>query len=157
MLQRAINIATKAHAEHRNKFNGEPYLLHVFRVITNTQDILKKFKVADDADPYLTVAALHDTVEDTDVTLNDIWTAFDDEIAEAVDAVTHRDDEPYSKYIARIIEGGFLPAVVKLADLTDHLARPEPRPGMHQKYQAAYDRILIFLTTGAKHEQSRSN
>ena len=50
-----------------------------------------------------TVAALNDTVEDTDVALADLeQVGFSPEVVAAVDALTRRSDEPYVDFIARV-------------------------------------------------------
>lgn len=48
------------------------------------------------------VAILHDVVEDTDITLDDISYRFGEVIADAVDAITHRKNEPREEYYTRV-------------------------------------------------------
>lgn len=66
------------------------------------------------------VAWLHDTVEDTDVTIEYIREQFGDEIAEAVDSMTHRSEETYDEYVDRLSRNP-LARQVKLADLTHNM------------------------------------
>jgi GTP pyrophosphokinase len=80
LIQRAYRVAEEAHREQK-RHSGEPYINHCLAVAS----ILADLRV-----PPEVVAAglLHDTVEDTTVTLNDIRRDFGDTIAVLVDGVT---------------------------------------------------------------------
>jgi hypothetical protein len=65
------------------------------------------------------VAVLHDVVEDTPVGLDVIQRLFGDEIADAVDAISHRKGEPRSEYYARV-KANPIALVVKYADIDDN-------------------------------------
>ncbi|MDF2788567.1 MAG: (p)ppGpp synthetase [Neobacillus sp.] len=79
-VKRAYEFAKHSHREQYRK-SGEPYIIHPIQVAGILADL--------EMDP-ATVAAgfLHDVVEDTDVTLKDIETEFNDEVAMLVDGVT---------------------------------------------------------------------
>lgn len=63
---------------------------------------------------------LHDVVEDTDITLDDLKNkGFPQEVIEAIALMTHDDDTPYFDYIKRI-KTTPLATAVKLADLQDN-------------------------------------
>ena len=63
------------------------------------------------------VALLHDTVEDTDITFEDLINeGFNDNIISALKLLTHNDDTPYMDYIYKI-KANPLARKVKLADL----------------------------------------
>lgn len=79
-IQKAVDIATKAHAGQLRK-TGEPYIIHPLAV----KKILEEWKMDEDT---IIAGVLHDTVEDTDVTLNDIREEFGDTVAFLVDGVT---------------------------------------------------------------------
>lgn len=80
LVLRAYRVAEKAH-EGQKRVSGEPYIQHCLAVA----DILLDMRVP----PAVTAAALlHDTVEDTSITLEDIRRDFGDEIAKLVDGVT---------------------------------------------------------------------
>lgn len=80
LLQKAYDFALKAH-ENQNRASGEPYFNHVFETAVN----LASFGMDS-----TTIAAglLHDTVEDTDVTEEDIEEQFGKEIVFLVNGVT---------------------------------------------------------------------
>lgn len=79
-LQRAYEFAEKAHSDQYRK-SGEPYILHPIAVAEILIDL--------ELDPYTIAAAfLHDVVEDTDVTIEEIKEAFDEQVALLVDGVT---------------------------------------------------------------------
>lgn len=80
ILHRAFEFACRAHASQR-RVNGEPYMLHplaVAKILTELELDLNT----------LVAALLHDTVEDTDVTEEDINKNFGPEVAGLVDGVT---------------------------------------------------------------------
>jgi len=69
------------------------------------------------------VAILHDVVEDTKVTLQDLKDAeFDDVVVSAVDAITKRKGENYMRYISRV-KSSKLARIVKLADIAHNMSR----------------------------------
>lgn len=131
-VEEAVCIAAAAHCYQRNKFNNEPYLMHVFRVMSRLQVEMTAHGKQDD--DLLITAALHDTIEDTAVTLQFLReSGFQERIVEAVDSVTRRDGETYTNFIRRANENR-IGRLVKIADLEDHLSRKEPRQGMHARY-----------------------
>lgn len=108
-LERAIEIAAKAHAGQKDK-SGSPYILHPIRVmLKQTND---KSRIA---------AVLHDVVEDTGWTIEQLRKErFPEGIVEAVSALTKKDDEPYLDFVARA-KNNPIAAPVKKADLEDNL------------------------------------
>jgi GTP pyrophosphokinase len=86
LVQRAYRVAETAHREQKRN-SGEPYINHCLAVAS----ILIDLRV-----PPEVVAAglLHDTVEDTDVSLDDIRRDFGDVVASLVDGVTKLSNLP---------------------------------------------------------------
>lgn len=80
LVQKAYEFANKAHQEQYRK-SGEPYIIHPVQVAGILVDL--------EMDP-VTISAgfLHDVVEDTNVTLQDLEEEFDKEVAMLVDGVT---------------------------------------------------------------------
>lgn len=106
-LEQAIEIATLAHEGQVDK-QGEPYILHPLRVMLG----LKK-------EEERIVAILHDTVEDTSVTIADLKRlGYSQTIVDAIDSLT-RKNETYDAFIRRVKKNP-LAIKVKLADLTDN-------------------------------------
>jgi guanosine-3',5'-bis(diphosphate) 3'-pyrophosphohydrolase len=80
MVERAYRVADAAH-EGQQRASGEPYVQHCLAVAA----ILAELNVPA---PAVAAALLHDTVEDTGVTLEDLERDFGEEIASLVDGVT---------------------------------------------------------------------
>lgn len=108
LVDLARSIATKAH-EHQVDKIGQPYIGHPARVAERVR--------GDDAAEV--VAWLHDVVEDTDVTLDDLRRHFPGMIVDAVDAISKRSGEPIDAYYARVVANPVARAV-KLADIADN-------------------------------------
>jgi (p)ppGpp synthase/HD superfamily hydrolase len=69
----------------------------------------------------MTVAILHDVVEDTDWTIEQLRAeGFSEEVLQAVACLTHRENENYDEFLARI-ESNAIARRVKLADLEDNM------------------------------------
>ena len=79
-IDKAIEVATAAHEGQLRK-NGEPYITHPLAV----QKILEEWGMDEDT---VIAGILHDTVEDTSVTLDDIRQDFGESVAFLVDGVT---------------------------------------------------------------------
>ena len=79
-IERAIEVARKAH-EGQFRKTGEPYIIHPLAV----KKILEEWGMDEDT---IIAGILHDTVEDTDLTLDDIRKEFGESVAFLVDGVT---------------------------------------------------------------------
>ena len=80
----------------QTRWNGDPYVSHPMRVGA---------MVAGYGALAVGAALLHDVVEDTAITLEDLWElGFPAPLVVAVDALTRRPDETYDSYIRRIRE-----------------------------------------------------
>ena len=80
MVERAYQLAKKAHESQFRK-SGEPYIIHPLAVACNLADLELDIES-------IVAGILHDVVEDTDYTLEDIERLFNKEIALLVDGVT---------------------------------------------------------------------
>ena len=85
------------------------------------------------------VALLHDVVEDTPATIEDIEFMFGIRIAEAVDLLTRKKEDTYFDYIHKIATSEDKLAIeVKLADLADHLEKVDTlKPSLKKRYEKA--------------------
>ena len=105
LTKKALKICFNAHINQVDK-TGLPYVFHPFHLAEqmNSED-------------EVCVALLHDTVEDTDITFEDLINeGFNDNIISALKLLTHNDDTPYMEYIYKI-KTNPLARKVKLADL----------------------------------------
>ena len=108
LTREAMNIAYKAHHGQKDK-GGFPYINHPLHIAEQMDD------------EYSTcVALLHDVVEDSDITCNDLSKIFPYDIVNAVNLLTRRDRELYSDYIGRIKKNP-IATKVKLADLAHNM------------------------------------
>lgn len=107
-IERAIQIAAKAHEGQKDRA-GQPYLLHPLRIMMQ-MDTLEK----------MIIAALHDVVEDSQWTLDDLQQeGFSETVVDAVDALSKREGEGYDAYIERVkLNPTAIP--IKLGDLQDN-------------------------------------
>ena len=104
MTKQAMILAYAAHHGQLDK-SGIPYILHPVHLAEQMDDEIS-----------CCVALLHDTVEDTDVTLEDLAKIFPAEVVDAVSLLTHREGVPYFDYV-RAIKANPVAIKVKLADL----------------------------------------
>lgn len=139
-IQRAKIVATRAH-ERQVDAAGRPYIDHPRRVVGHLVN-----PTAEEA----VVAWLHDVVEDTDVTLQEVEKEFGSKVAVAVNAITCRTEEPRDDYYARV-KANPIALTVKAADLADNtdparlaLLKPERRAHFEDKYAHARRVLGIY-------------
>jgi (p)ppGpp synthase/HD superfamily hydrolase len=108
-LERAILIAAQAHLGQRDK-GGAPYILHPLRMMMRME-----------SEAAMIAAALHDVVEDSAWTLEQLRDeGFSEEVLQAVDCLTRRDGETYDEFVARA-GANAIARRVKIADLEDNM------------------------------------
>lgn len=134
-LERAIEIAAKAHAGQVDKA-GQPYVLHPLRMMLAVTTAEARM-----------AAVLHDVVEDTAVTLEELRDeGFPAAVISAVEALTKRDGEDYETFIRRVAPNP-IAREVKLADLRDNsdLSRiAEPTERDRERIRK-YRRAIAYL------------
>ena len=111
LTKKALKISFEAHKDQLDK-SGIPYVYHPYEVASglNTEEAV-------------CVALLHDVVEDTDTTLEELEKeGFGKTVIDALKLLTHSDDTPYFDYI-RAIKQNPLATAVKLSDLKHNSTR----------------------------------
>ncbi len=108
-IERALEIALEAHRDQTDRAD-EPYILHPLRIMLNMKSTEK-----------MLIATLHDVVEDSDWTLEDLRNeGFSDKVVNGVDSLSKRPDEDYKSYIERVKKNpDAIP--IKLGDLGDNM------------------------------------
>jgi len=105
LTKKAMKLSFAAHKDQVDK-SGLPYVFHPFHLAEQMEDELTA-----------TVALLHDVVEDSEYTFDDLRKmGFPDTVVDALALMTHSKDTPYFTYIARLKENPLAKAV-KIADL----------------------------------------
>jgi len=105
MTKKAIRIAYNAHQGQWDK-SGIPYIFHPYHLAEQM-----------DTEETVITALLHDVMEDTPVTLEELRDAgFSEEVLTALVLLTHDRDVPYMDYI-QALKGNHIARKVKLADL----------------------------------------
>jgi (p)ppGpp synthase/HD superfamily hydrolase len=140
-IDEALELAIASHRGQIDKY-GQPYILHVLGVAARCRTIEEK-----------TVAFLHDVVEDTDTTLDDLrGLGFSERIVVAVGLLTRHKGENYDAFVERIAPDP-LARAVKLADLEDNMDfRTSNRPMKEkdgermEKYRRAWQKIAALHT-----------
>lgn len=100
---KAMHIAYRAHHGQLDK-SGAPYIFHPIHLAEQMEDEIS-----------CCAALLHDVVEDTAVTLEDLAKDFPPEIVEAVRLLTHDEGVPMEEYLTAI-RANPVALKVKLAD-----------------------------------------
>jgi (p)ppGpp synthase/HD superfamily hydrolase len=129
-------MATAAHAGQVD-LAGEPYIGHPRRVADRVSHLGEREVMA---------ALLHDVLEDTDVTAEELLErGVPVDVVDTVQILTKRPGEPYEEFVARIVRSGDpIVVAIKLADIADNLDEvrlrqlpPEVARRLCHKYEAA--------------------
>jgi len=150
LVSRALIFATDAHTsvQHVRKYTGEPYINHPIEVMGIVQT------AAHYTDEMLSAALLHDTIEDTPVTREDIEQAFGPAVAALVMELTdqclvgNRATRKAAE-AARLATISPAAQTVKLADLISNTRSIVAHdPGFAMVYLPEKLRILAVMTKG---------
>lgn len=156
LVRQAFEIAAEAHKTMRRK-SGEPYILHPLAVATIcTEEIGLGVRST-------ICALLHDTVEDTDVTLDDIEKAFGNEIARIVDGLTKisnvidvnasRQAENFKKILLTLTDD---PRVI-LIKLADRLHNMRTMESMKREKQLKISSETVYVYAPLAHRMGLYN
>jgi len=128
---KAMQIAYSAHHGQVDK-GGLPDIFHPYHLAQQMEDELS-----------CCAALLHDVVEDTDITMEELAREFPEEVIGVLRLLTHGKDVPYFEYVRRI-KTDPIAVKIKLADIahnSDQSRCPqlteEQRAYFRQKYETA--------------------
>lgn len=152
-IQQAIHFASKAHKEQKRKVLEYPYISHPLTVlfivsqVNNNEDVLA-------------ASILHDTVEDTDTTLDDIEKQFGSRVKEIVDLLTEdyslQKKEREMKYIERFKKADNDVLLIKSADILFNFSdiiivlKNYPREDYNQSFAGNIDEKINGATQWIK-------
>lgn len=131
LIDQAKKIAEAAHLGQTRNDGTTPYMKHVQAVADAVEDRLKP------------IAYLHDTVENTEITIQDlIKIGFPSYITDAVNLLTHKNNEPNLSYWTKIA-GNKDAATVKIKDIKHNLS-DNPSDRQKNKYSQALQLFSKF-------------
>ena len=109
-LEKAISLALRVHAGQTDRY-GHPYILHPLHVMLQM-----------DTEQEMTAAVLHDVIEDSELTLDDLQEeGFSEPVLEAVRLMTHeKESVSYEEYV-RNLKPNPIARKIKLADLQHNM------------------------------------
>jgi (p)ppGpp synthase/HD superfamily hydrolase len=144
MIEHAIAFAAKRHKGQVDK-NGEPYILHPLRVMMAVRESMQHqgYNVHRPEFQHVVAASvLHDVVEDTSTTLDEIERKFGYAVREVVDALTKREGESYNDFIERVVVSNDA-TIVKREDIRDNMDpnRVTAKHSLYSRYAKALYRI----------------
>lgn len=138
--ERALLVADKAHANQI--YDIYPYGYHIRQVVKIAEELGYDESI-------IVASALHDTLEDTELSYNDLKKAFGEEVAEIVYCVTdelgrnrkERKDKTYPK-----IRANWKATVVKICDRIANIEQSkEYNKSLYQMYQKEHDNFCAML------------
>ena len=146
-FERALALATIHHSGVLDK-GGEPYILHVLRVMLPMET--KEEKI---------IALLHDLLEDTALTAEDLLErGFSSSIVDSVLLLTRNKEEGYEEYIRRLAEDP-LSRRVKLSDLKDNQKKerlPNPLREEDRRRLEKYREAEAYLKAHEKEKETKN-
>lgn len=151
LCERALEFAARAHESigQRRKYTGEPYIVHPIAVAEIVRSVPHT--------PEMVAAAyLHDVVEDTPVTIEEIEAEFGPKVAELVDWLTDvsrpEDGNRRTRKAIDLEHSARAPPdakTIKLADLIDNTRTIKPHdPGFWRVYRREKQALLRVLGEG---------
>lgn len=111
LMYKSLEIVTRVFSDKEDK-GGMPYVIHLLKVYSKVTDYTEKV-----------CALLHDVVEDTPITFEDMKDfGYSKEVIDILKILTKVKGEDYRDYIERIIDSGNIHAMnIKLADLKHNM------------------------------------
>ncbi len=144
MIRMAYELAVEAHSKQRRK-SGEPYIMHPIAVAIICADEIGLGPTA------IVCALLHDVVEDTDVSLEDIRKQFGTRVARIVDGLTKLDSaynaespqaENFKKVLSTLVDDVRV-VLIKMADRLHNMRTLGAMP-RHKQLKIAAETSYIY-------------
>lgn len=140
LTNKAMRIAYDAHHGQVDKC-GQPYVFHPYHLAEQMPD-----------EATTCAALLHDVVEDTGITLEELERAFPAEVTDALRLLTHEPGVDYFDYV-RAIRCNVVAKAVKLADLAHNsdetrfagCARTDADEAARERRRAKYEKARAIL------------
>ena len=147
-IRRALEFMINAHSGQFRKFSGEEYAWHPVGVAK----IVRNLKSSKNKDKICIAALLHDTVEDTDVTLCDIRNHFGEMVSSIVyeltsDGVKIKEMGKANYLLNKMLRMTSYALVIKLAD---RLHNCSDLPTASEKFRNKYVKETRFILDGLK-------
>ena len=151
MLDKVLKFAQAAHGDQKRRYTNDPYINHPIAVA-------EIVKTVPHTPEMIAAALLHDVVEDTDVTIDQIEEKFGDEVAELVGWLTDtsrpEDGNRKTRKALDRSHSADAPAAaqtIKLADLIHNsISIAEHDPNFWKVYREEKVELLKVLTKGDK-------
>ena len=132
LTRKAIRLMSEKHKDQTDK-SGLPYIFHPWHVAESMEDEISTC-----------VALLHDVVEDTDTTIEEIRDAgFPEEVCEALALLTHEEGVDYMEYVRRLSDNP-IARKVKLSDLK-HNSDPARLDELSEKDKIRLDKYKTCI------------
>jgi (p)ppGpp synthase/HD superfamily hydrolase len=137
LLKKAWLIAENAH--HHQMYGDEPYINHIKRVYERVKQLVEPTD-----HQTLAIAILHDVIEDSDVSINEVFGACGIFVSDMVSTLTHKRGETYKQYLERV--NHFHTArLVKVCDLLDNLSHSYLSNDLYRI--SKYEKALVWFAT----------
>ena len=138
---KALFYAAAAH--NGQLYSGLPYIIHVCMVADEvfSTDRIEPFSNLKDA---VQIALLHDVLEDTPITKEEMLLHFSPEVVHGVDLLTKKDGLPLLEYFKGIKDGGRDVSAIKMCDRIINLQKP-PAHWNADKIFEYYEESLVIL------------
>ena len=143
--EKAMKLAFEKHNKMVDKA-GIPYIIHPILVAEKMDD-----------EDSTVVALLHDVVEDTDLSIEDIKRmGFNEKITDALKVLSHDDNVEYLEYIKQVAKND-IAKKVKIADIKHNsdLTRLRNNPELIEKFSQKYPPALEILESQTKKDTMR--
>jgi len=153
---KALGFAARAHGDQKRKYTGEPYIQHPVAVAGLLGDMMRSKAESFYCDSLMAAALLHDTVEDTAVTVPDLRSHFGEFIASLVEEVTDVAKPEDGNRAARVAinrehvaKASYYGKAIKLADLIDNSRSiVQHDPSFAPVYLREKEALLAVLADG---------